>query len=250
MITPLVAERVRQSPPRHLSILPGSTPVPFRGNQPGAQVATVGINPSVREILTRNGAEWAGTQRRFETLSSLGITTMTGTSDETVERVVQRCLTYFAANPYRSWFDPMEPLVGDLFGAGYDDGSACHLDIVQWPTQPLWGQLAPTTRAELITGGLSLLQEQFSGEALRWVYLNGRTVCEAVGTFVPLSARTARFKERGPVRGFFRGTYGGVHVVGCSSNLQVERLRAGERSEFRAWIVDECRRDLDLTARV
>ncbi|MEO7588667.1 MAG: hypothetical protein ABIS84_11645 [Arachnia sp.] len=208
----------------------------------------MGINPSVREILTRSGAEWAGTQRRFETLSSLGIGSMTGASDETVERVVQRCLTYFMANPYRSWFDPLEPLVDDLFGASYDDGSACHLDIVQWPTQPLWGQLASTTRTELTTSGLALLREQFSGDALQCAYLNGRTVCEAVGTFVPLSARTARFKDRGPVRGFFHGTYEGVHVVGCSSNLQVERLRAGERSEFRTWIVDECRRDLALTA--
>lgn len=250
MSTALVAERLRLPPPYHLAILPGSIPVPFRGNHPGARVATVGINPSVREILARDGSELADAHRRFETLSSLGVPAMTAATDETVARVVQRCLAYFTANPYRPWFDPIAPLVGDLFQASYEAGSACHLDMVQWATQPLWGQLPPATRAELTRGGLGLLREQFREEALQSVYLNGRTVCEAVGTFVPLSARTVRFGNRGPVRGFFRGIHGGVHVVGCSSNLQSERLPARERSHFRAWIVEECRRDLDHVTRV
>ncbi|RMB62324.1 hypothetical protein [Tessaracoccus antarcticus] len=244
MIPAGVAARIRQDPPLHLNIVPGCTPVVFRGNQPGARIATVGINPSIREFLTQHGAEWAGPQRRFETLSSLAIPALRHAEDADIERIVQRSLDYFTGNPYRSWFDPMESLVQELFSASYVDASACHLDIVQWPTRPLWGQLDLSTRRELVAGGIDLLLKQLASNTLQAVYLNGRTVCDVVSGLIPLSVRTARFRGNGASRGFFRGVHRGALVVGCTSNLQVERLRTEHRQDFRDWIVAECRRDL------
>ncbi|MDO5735708.1 MAG: hypothetical protein Q4P15_04475 [Propionibacteriaceae bacterium] len=244
MISQGVADLVRRPAPGHLAVLPGCTPVVFRGDQPHARVATIGINPSIREFLTRGDEELAGPQRRFETLSSLGIASLSEATDDMVDQVVQRCLDYFVSNPYRVWFDPMESLVNELFGASYFGSTCCHLDVVQWATRPLWGNLDPSVRSQLVAGGVEFVRPQLSHDSLDAVYLNGRTVCEALATIIPLSARTARFRDTGPPRGFFRGLYDGVAVVGCSANLQVERVRAEDRAAFTAWVIGECRRDL------
>ncbi len=225
-------------------ILPGSTPVLLRGRQPDARVASVGINPSIREFLSRAGDELTGAHRRFETLSSLGIDLMTDATDSMLQRMRRRSLDYFEANPYMEWFAPMEALVHAVSGASYFDGSACHLDLVPWATRPLWGGLDAAARAHLLAAGRPLVAEQLTNPALDIIYLNGRTVCEAVGEFIPLTRRTARFREQGPRRSFFRGLHHRAIVVGCSSNLQEERLRSADREDFMAWVIDECTRDI------
>lgn len=228
------------------NVLPGSTPVLLRGRQPDARVATVGINPSIREFLSRGGEELTGGLRRFETLSSLGIDSMTDATESMLECVRHRCLEYFQINPYMEWFSPMEDLVRVLTGASYFDGSACHLDLAQWATRPLWSQLSRDARVQLMAAGRPLVAEQLTNAALDIIYLNGRTVCDAVGGFIPLTTRTARFRGEGPQRSFFRGVHNQASVVGCSSNLQEERLRTADREDFMAWVIDECQRDLHV----
>ena len=224
--------------------MPGSTPVNFRGPLPTARVASIGINPSVREFLSRDGRELTGTQRRFESLSSLGITSMAHAPAPILDRIRRRCLEYFSADPYMEWFGPMEDVIHALTGASYFDGSACHMDLVQWATRPLWGQLDHTSRRRLLAEGRPILAEQLDNDALEIIYLNGRTVCDAVGEFVPLTSRIARFRDTGARRTFFCGVHRQARVVGCSSNIQEERLRTADREPFMAWIIDECRRDL------
>ena len=232
--------------PEHLSVLPGSTPVLFRGHQPTAHVATVGINPSVREFFTRGGEELDRNSRRFETLSSLGIRSMADATENEMARIQQRCLEYFEVNPYMEWFTPIEGMIHAITGASYFDGSACHLDLVQWATTPLWGRLETTVRRELLSTGRALVEAQLQNRLLDVIYLNGKTVCDAISGVVPLSSRTARFRGEGSQRRFFRGVHGGALVVGCSSNIQEERLRTADRQDFMAWIVDECQRDLAI----
>ncbi len=231
---------------RHPAILPGSTPVLLRGRQPEARVTTVGINPSIREFLTRGGEELTGGLRRFETLSSLGIASMADATDSMFERIHQRCLEYFQVNPYMEWFSPMEELVRVLAGASYFDGSACHLDLVPWATKPLWGGLDAPSRARLLAAGRPVVAGQLTNVALDVIYLNGRTVCDAVGGFIPLTSRTARFRGEGAQRSFFSGRHHRAFVVGCSSNLQEERLRTADREDFMTWVIDECQRDLHV----
>ncbi len=231
--------------PRHLDVLAGSTPVIFRGQFPTARVATVGINPSVREFLSRRDVEWQGEQRRFETLSSLGVRSMADVSGQMAERIRHRCLGYFEANPYMEWFAPLETLLRAVAGASYFDGSACHLDLVQWATQPLWGQLDRRVRTELLARDRAVVTSQMGSSHLQILYLNGSTVCDEVGTFIPLTSRPAHFRGQGPQRRFFRGFHGHTLVVGCSSNLQEERLRTEDRNEFMAWVIEECRHDIE-----
>lgn len=207
-------------------------------------MASVGINPSIREFLSRGGEELVGERRRFETLTSLGITSMAEATAPMLERIRQRSLHYFEANPYTEWFTPMESIVRAIGGASYFDGTACHLDLVPWATRPLWGQLEKDARAQLLAAARPLVVQQLSNDALDIVYLNGRTVCEEVGSFIPLTSRVVQFRGRGPRRRFFRGSHHQSLVVGCSSNLQEERLRTADREDFMAWVIAECRRDL------
>jgi hypothetical protein len=41
-------------------------------------------------------------------------------------------------NPYRRWFDPLDQALRAAFGVSYYAGTACHLDLVQWATTPVW----------------------------------------------------------------------------------------------------------------
>ena len=50
-------------------------------------------------------------------------------------KVLDDCNGYFQRNPYRRWFDQFHPVL-TACGASYYDGSACHLDLVQWATDP------------------------------------------------------------------------------------------------------------------
>jgi hypothetical protein len=62
--------------------------------------------------------------------------------DSQVASVVADCATYFQRRPYRRWFDPLDRLLRTGAGVSYYDGSACHLDLVQWATDPIWGRIA------------------------------------------------------------------------------------------------------------
>ncbi len=228
------------------SELANSTPVVFRGQQPTARVVTVGINPSIREFYSRNGSELDGDQRRFETLTSLGAGSMSDVTKAMDARIRRRCLDYFEDNPYLDWFAPMELLVQKITGASLFDGSAYHLDLVHWATDPLWGRLGSPTRRELLLRDRPAVVEQLENPSLEIIYLNGKTVCEEVSGFVALSSRPAQFHGQGSQRRFYSGRHGNAKVIGCSSNIQEERLKTADRAGFMHWITAECRSDLTV----
>ena len=60
-----VVRRLRQQPPAGVPVVPGSTPVLSFGNPWTASVATVGLNPSRREVVDVDGALLDDEQRRF-----------------------------------------------------------------------------------------------------------------------------------------------------------------------------------------
>ncbi len=226
-------------------VLAGSTPVAFRGDQPTARVVSVGINPSIREFLSRSGVELNGDRRRFETLNSLGVESMEDVTETMGERIRQRCMNYFRDTPYMDWFTPMEHLVHNIADASFFDGSAYHLDLVHWATNPLWSRLGKSEQQRLLIRDRPSVREQLSNPSLEVIYLNGKTVCEEVSQFIPLTSRAAHFRHQGSRRRFHRGWHGDAMVVGCSSNLQEERLKTEDRADFMRWITDECRNDLN-----
>ena len=218
-----IAHRIRRSIPRESFVVPGSTPVVSFGNAITSSVATVGLNPSRVEFLDRSGAELVGSFRRLATHCSLGVNDLSSAPIDTIKEVFSDCNSYFDRNPYRQWFDQLEQILKHS-GFSYYNGTACHLDLVQWATDPTWGRLKPRSlREELIRADSTFLREQLSRENIQLVFVNGS------GVISELKRRfDTQLTEVDSIRGMghadtriFEGSIlDGVRVVAWSTNLQ------------------------------
>lgn len=221
MIADYVEARIRRDTPPDSAVVPRSTPVIAFGDPNTSRVATLGLNPSWAEFLSPAGKLLAA-DRRFETLDSLGVESLSDAPDSLVARVLEGCQQYFVRNPYRRWFDQLETVLTGI-DASYYAGNACHLDLVQWATYPIWRQLSPLACARLLANDVPFLRRQLSGSQIRLVLLNGRRVVEECQ-----QAFNVRFTLHGqPVSdgrlssSLYRGVLaGGIQVIGWSMNLQ------------------------------
>lgn len=174
MIPDYIELRNRRPVPASASVVPGSTPVIAFGDPASSRVATLGLNPSRLEFLTRSG-QLLTLERRFETLEALGISSLTAASDEAVVRVWEGCRQYFARNQYRRWFDQLEAVLRSV-DASYYERSACHLDLVQWATDPTWGSLGDDAIGRMLLEAVPFLQAQLRASSIEMIPLNGRRV--------------------------------------------------------------------------
>jgi len=178
MIPDYIEQRIRRPLPAGAFIVPGSTPVVSFGDAQRAVVATLGLNPSRIEFRDNRSGEFVGNARRLATHTSLGTSDLTAAPPETVLEVLQDCNTYFERNPYRRWFDQLTPILAGC-GASYYDGSACHLDLVQWATDPTWsGIRAASVRRQLLADDAVFLVDQLRNANLRLLLVNGTGVSQ------------------------------------------------------------------------
>lgn len=202
------------------SVVAGSTPVVAFGNARRASTATLGLNPSRVEFLDQAGKELVGPNRRLETFGSLGVNSLIDADETTVRRVVEGCDAYFDRVPYRAWFDKLEAVMAGI-GASYFDGTACHLDLVQWATDPVWGKLNAPTRKRLVDEDWMFLDHQLRAESIDRLLLNGRSVLTAFqeksGSKLEHVCELADGSFRAQL---YTGDYAGLAVVGWSANLQ------------------------------
>ena len=215
-----IAERVRKPVPKESDVIKGSTPVISFGNATKARVATLGINPSKREFLNDRNEWLAEDSRRLATYISLGLKDITNASDEQVSDVISGCNNYFQQNPYKHWFDPLEKIIYESTGASYYDGSACHLDLVQWATQPTWRNLPRNIKDGLIKSDREFLRLQLSNEKIKIVIINGGSVItqvQGMGIDIKEDSQIALGKVNYKI---FKGHKDGVKYVGWSVNLQ------------------------------
>jgi hypothetical protein len=222
---------VRRSPPVLAPVVPGSTPVIAFGDPSRAEVASLGINPSKREFVEA-GAMLAGDERRLATLDSLGADHLASLTDEQVREVVADCARYFQHNPYRRWFDPLDRLLCDGLGASFYDGSACHLDLVQWATDPVWSEIRNrTVRELLLDDGVAHLREQLRRENIRLVVLNGRAVLKQVDeTGLATLTKVGTLPVGSTTCTLYAGKGESARFLGWSTNLQTS---FGVSHEFR-----------------
>lgn len=122
-------------------------------------------------------------------------------------------------------------------GARYAEGTACHLDLVQWATDPVWGRLKnPLDRKALLDEGRPCLKRVLVHSNVRLVLANGRAVIdqlkkigivqwEVVDT-LPIGKTTCKL---------MRGQSDGVSFVGWSTNLQ---SGFGVSNAFKAQLAD------------
>jgi hypothetical protein len=217
-------EMVRRPPPV-AEVVAGSTPVIAFGDVRRATVATLGINPSHQEFLNRSGALLTGPTRRLATLASLRAEDTTSLNSDQVAALIGDCAVYFRRNPYRSWFDPLNEVVRAATGASYYDNSACHLDLVQWATDPIWGLLPVSARRALLNEGVPYLLHLLTENHIRIVFLNGRQVIEQIR-----SSRFVRLEPCGRITvdarvpcSLYSGELEMVRFIGWSTNLQSSR---------------------------
>ena len=245
-VPPYVVERIRAELPQGVPVVRGSTPVVSFGDARAATVATLGLNPSRAEFLGPRGDELKGTQRRLATLSSLGVPDLATAPLEVVAQVFEECNCYFERAPYRDWFDKLEAVLNTV-EASYYDGSACHLDLAQWATDPVWGKMPKEARKALLDRDGSFLIDQLENERIRLLLLNGTGVIRG---FQRVS--NTRMQEitppvpgnRHPTRMFMGQTRTGIRTIGWSTNLQSSW---GVTAELRAAVtkrVGELARDL------
>lgn len=214
-----IQARIRQRPPNGLPIVPGSTPVVAFGDVRKAKVATLGWNPSKLEFLDGKGNELTGPARRLESLSSLGEADLASASPESIWRVFEGCNTYFQRCPYRKWFDVLEKILRPL-GLSYYAGTACHLDLVQWATDPTWRDLGNAHKTTLLGADLPFLYQEMFQEHIELLLLNGSGIAKAFSeglhqalteTVVSDTLALKLFVGRAPYR---------VTVIGWNKNLQ------------------------------
>lgn len=232
--------RVRTPAPANCAVVPGSTPVTSFGDPTRATTATLGINPSSAEFLARDGALLEGTKRRLATTISLGIGTR-NLDDDDASRVLEDCANYFQRQPYRAWFDPLDGILRKSLDASYYDASACHLDLVQWATSPVWGKLATPVRAQLLDADKGFLIEQLQREHLTTVVVNGRTVMKWVED-AGLVTWSLVGELAGPPRAeLFVGQSQGVRFLAWSCNVQSQHGARRHVDDLAKFVKNEAR---------
>lgn len=174
-----LVKRLNDSSLLENEVIPWGSPVPSFGNLSLARVATIGLNPSNREFVDPSGKELDGKERRFHTLSSLGIARWSDATQDHLDLILELCQNYFSRNPYDAWFKRLDNLIsGTAMSYYFPSGQACHLDLIPYATSSKWTSLTSEQRLLLlkITGDtLGLL---LRNSPVELVILNGQTVVD------------------------------------------------------------------------
>ena len=188
-------------------------------------MATVSLNPSWREFLAPSGEWLTGSKRRLASLHWIGATDPGELDDAQVSRVVAESYGYFrGGNWYRLWFGWLERLLAGSGAGSYLDGSACHLDLVQWATRPAQGELAAAAWQRLVDEDREFLRWQLTHSNVSVVLINGASVVDGL-LDAGLVSDMAEDRLDYPVKEgtghlrVFRGASDGIRFVGWNRPL-------------------------------
>jgi hypothetical protein len=232
-------DRLESSMIAEANVIPWACPILSFGDLSTSRVATLGLNPSNREFMDQSGRELQGRFRRFETLSSLGLTSWSEVDARHLDLILSSYRVYFRGTPHDSWFKRLDRVIAGVEvsyydtprGAGqlglipYASGSACHLDLIPYATTCKWNELTAQQRSTLLAAAGDALGLLLRDSPVRILILNGRSV---VGHFEELAGVslereevktwTLPRKSGSDVLGLaYRG------VVGSLSGIQLER---------------------------
>lgn len=218
-----IERRIRRPIPADAYVVPGSTPVVAFGNAREATVATLGLNPSRMEFLDKSGQELVGHDRRLATHKSLCTGDLASAPLSVVAQVLQDCDSYFQRNPYRWWFDQLEKVL-QACGVSYYRGSSCHLDLVQWATDPTWNRIKRRRlREQLIDEDIEFLSNQLTCENIELLLVNGDGVAKQLQRKLGVTLEEAGRMNclwSHPVRLLVGKILGRIDVVAWSVNIQ------------------------------
>jgi uracil-DNA glycosylase len=193
---PRLRQRLRAAPSQ--SSVAGSLPVLFFGDALRARVATIGLNPSKREYLNKQGEPLTGDDQRFATTTSLGVSSRLDLSDTQSDSAIEIMRSYYDANRpvYDSYFRHLSHFLNGM-GASFRERSAAHLDLVQESTDPPWSGLDASERATLLNQDLPFLTWQLNNlPALEVVICTGKTVSDGVRPLLTINDEETGLAKR------------------------------------------------------
>lgn len=211
-------DRAISPAPMNCFVVERSTPVVAFGNPVNSLVATLGINPSCEEFLNQKGELLTGQKRRLATWESLHLENQSDFDEIKGRLVLEGCADYFSGPAY-GWFNPLNYILTSGIGASYGQ-NACHIDLVQWATKPVWRYLDVSVRSKLLDDGVEFLKHQLRTENYRLVLVNGRTALNAVEAAGVISWQPTGITLRKPTTELFIGENGNQRFLGWSCNLQ------------------------------
>lgn len=237
-------ERAARPNPGFQEIVSGSTPITSFGNPSKSKIATLGINPSSKEFTTgsKNIKRLLPVKKKrlidYESLEKKFGTYLT--NDE-AKKVVIGCHNYFENNNwYQTWFKPMEDYVLSQFGASYFSNSkvrACHLDIIQWATDPVWGQMTDlNTKQKLLEQDRKFLEKQLTSFDFDYILLNGAQAINGANNTGVVETKVFYVGSYGSGKNSYKLVEGvdkfNVRYFGWTCNLQAVRASAQIKQEL------------------
>jgi hypothetical protein len=235
--------------------IPWACPVLSFGDFYRSEVATVGLNPSNREFQDQFGNELNGGERRFHTLTSLGLQDWSDVQGPLLLQMVGSYRGYFSGNPYTRWFGPLDEAIAGSGASFFSDSNpACHIDLVPYATAEKWGDLSLKNREVLTTWAADSIAILLRESAVQLLVLNGRSVVTGFERLAELSlsagansgwdlrraggslARGMAYKGKvSEIRGIALGRE--ILVLGYNINLQSSfGVTSRVRCEIRKWI--------------
>lgn len=174
-----LVERLDERTLLSAGVIPWSCPIPAFGNPQLSSIATLGLNPSNREFVDQNGVELDGDDRRFQTLTSLGLRRWSEAGRSHLSKIAHSCKSYFLGNPYDSWFRRLDYLLTGTEASYYGMLSgACHLDLIPYATAAKWGDLNGRQRSILLHYSGDALGMLLRESDIQLLVLNGRSVVD------------------------------------------------------------------------
>ncbi len=247
-MTSFVCNKVQfMTPPKNCEVVIGSTPVVSFGDFMTARVGTLGINPSSREFLdSANGSLLKPQLKRLADAESLGFWSedpldmeAEGSSLSYTDAIEiwEKCRNYFnSPNAYWTWFKDLEKILQTI-GFSYKDGSACHLDLSPWATDPVFSGLNKVQQQKLLLGESDFLCWQIAKSSIEKIIFNSIQAYEclqSLDAFGIEKVREISYTSGGAKRksDLFSGySPDGTLILGWSLNLQALQATIEEKED-------------------
>lgn len=205
-------------------------------------VSPLALNPSSAEFLSNKGEWLVKPRRRLASLLSLGASDPRDLDDDAVALVLGESNAYFAGpNWYRRWFGRLESLLGAAGLGSYLDGTACHLDLVQWCTEPIQRKVPPAAWKRLVETDREFLGWQLRQKTLDVVLVNGMSCVQELQTAGVIHSwtedRVAYVTKAGPAElRVFQTEELGVRFLGWNRPV-AGQLPADGHEKLQGWLV-------------
>lgn len=240
MIPDYVREHVLHAqPPIGCCVPKGSVPAIAEGHFTSARIATVGINPH---------GSWNREDFSPRQSPAMGRGYL---NEHFLNRVWEEKTRYFERNTHR-YFTALQPILnacGATYGGNYGSDwpeLACSLDLVQWPTDPLWSELprkcSADAQGKLLADGAAFFEKILKkNENIELLLGNGKTVVDQFQRTFDVRFDNWKVDDLGAR--IYRGDLLGRRFIGWSAFLSNSPMNRSQRAEL-AHLVGELWREV------